>query len=51
MTQQCLEANRHNNFTTTYYLLMKKYLRNGGISKADPSCKEFDLKAIEPNER
>jgi len=28
---------------------MKKYLRNGGISKADPSCKEFDIKAIEPN--
>lgn len=37
--QQSLEANRHNNLTTTYYLLMKKFLRNGGISKADPSCK------------
>ena len=37
--QQSLEANRHNNLTTTYYLLMKKFLRNGGVSKADPSCK------------
>jgi 5'-AMP-activated protein kinase catalytic alpha subunit len=37
--QQSLEANRHNNLTTTYYLFMKKFLRNGGVSKADPSCK------------
>jgi len=28
---------------------MKRLLRNGGISKADPSCKEFDRLAIEPN--
>jgi len=30
---------------------MKRFLRNGGVSKADPKCKEFDRQAIEPNER
>ena len=31
--QQCLEANRHNEVTTTYYLLSKKYLREGKPSQ------------------
>ena len=30
---------------------MKRFLSDGGISKADPRCKEFDKSAIEPNER
>lgn len=51
LAEKSLEANRHNNLTTTYYLILKKFLREGGISKADFSAKEFDKKAIEPNER
>ena len=34
-SKKCLEANKHNDVTTAYYLLLKKYLQNGGISIAD----------------
>ena len=34
---RCIEANKHNHITTTYYLLLKKHLRNGGNSVADLS--------------
>jgi 5'-AMP-activated protein kinase catalytic alpha subunit len=34
-TVRCLEANKHNHVTTTYYLLLKKHLREGGTSIAD----------------
>jgi hypothetical protein len=50
-TERCIEANRHNNETTTYYLLFKRFLRQGNISKADFSGKHFDKAAIEPNRR
>ena len=50
-TEKSLEANRHNNLTTTYYLIMKKFIRKGGVSKAYFSGKQFDKLAIEPNER
>lgn len=46
LTAKSLEANRHNNLTTTYYLIMKKYLHAGGISSADFSGKQFDKTAI-----
>lgn len=29
-TQNCLEANRHNDLTTTYYLSFKKFIKEGG---------------------
>lgn len=29
--QKCIEANKHNHITTTYYLLMKKYQANEGV--------------------
>jgi hypothetical protein len=29
--------NKHNHFTTSYYLLLKKFIDNGGDSKADLS--------------
>jgi len=32
-TKKCIEANRHNDCTTTYYLLLKKLIKNGGSSK------------------
>jgi 5'-AMP-activated protein kinase, catalytic alpha subunit len=34
-TKKCIEADKHNNVTTAYYLLLKKHLQNGGISTAD----------------
>ena len=34
---RCIEANKHNHITTTYYLLLKKHLRSGGKSLADLS--------------
>ena len=34
-TKKCLEANKHNDVTTAYYLLLKKYIQGGGISVAD----------------
>lgn len=47
-TRKCIEANRHNDATTTYYLLLKKYVRDGGISKAYLGSKYFDPTLIEP---
>lgn len=47
-TQSCLEANRHNNLTTAYYLAFKKYLRAGGESPCDLASKEFDKSLLEP---
>jgi 5'-AMP-activated protein kinase catalytic alpha subunit len=40
--RKCIEASRHNEATTTYYLLLKKYVRTGGISKAYLGSKYFD---------
>jgi 5'-AMP-activated protein kinase, catalytic alpha subunit len=47
-TRKCIEANRHNDATTTYYLLLKKFVRDGGISKAYLGSKHFDSALIEP---
>lgn len=47
-TRKCIEANRHNDATTTYYLLLKKFVRDGGISKAYLGSKYFDSTLIEP---
>ena len=41
-TQKCIEANKHNSATTTYYLLLQKYLREGGTSAADLGSDLFD---------
>jgi len=30
-----IEKNKHNYITATYYLMLSKYLRNGGRSSAD----------------
>lgn len=47
-TKKCIEANRHNDATTTYYLLLKKFVREGGISKAYLGSPYFDSSLIEP---
>ncbi|CAD8087328.1 unnamed protein product [Paramecium sonneborni] len=47
----CLDANKQNNVTTSYFLLMKKHLMNGGISTADINSIYFDSKLLEPIQR
>lgn len=42
--RKCLEANKHNHITATYYLLLKKHLRSGGDSIADPRSPKYDPK-------
>ena len=42
-TKKCLEANKHNNYTTSYYLLLKRYIQNGGSSIADYVLNRKDL--------
>jgi 5'-AMP-activated protein kinase catalytic alpha subunit len=32
---RCLDANKHNHVTTCYYLLLKKYEKEGKISTAN----------------
>lgn len=43
-----LDANNHDNLTTSYYLLLKKHLKEGGQSKADINSEIFDVSLIEP---
>ena len=50
-TKKCIEANRHNDATTTYYLLLKKFVREGGITKYYIGSKYFDSSLIEPIRR
>ena len=45
-TQKCVEANKHNPATTTYYLLLQKFIRDGGKSPADLSSALFELTTI-----
>lgn len=44
---KCLEANRHNNVTTSYYLSLKKYLNEGGQTSYELSSKSFDKSLLE----
>jgi serine/threonine protein kinase len=39
--KDCIRGNRHNNITTTYYLIIKSNTRNGIISVSDFYSKEF----------
>ena len=45
-SKKCLEANKHNNVTTAYYLLLKKYIQEGGISIADYGYKPEPITVI-----
>ena len=40
--RKCLEANKHNHITATYYLLLKKHLKAGGESIADYRSPTYD---------
>ncbi|CAD8138137.1 unnamed protein product [Paramecium octaurelia] len=44
--EKCIETNRHNHVTTTYYLLLKRYLIAGNKSIADISSELFDPQRI-----
>lgn len=39
--QKCVEANKHNHVTTTYYLLLKRHIENGGSSVGDLFSDQF----------
>jgi len=39
--KKCIEANKHNHITTSYYLLLQEHLRNGGRSDADLASPDF----------
>lgn len=41
-TRKCVELNKHNSATTTYYLLLQKLVREGGKSTADLSSELFE---------
>ena len=45
---KCLEANRHNNATTSYYLSLKQFISEGGVTSCDMTSKAFDKTQIEP---
>lgn len=49
--ERCIQANKHNHITTTYHLLLKKYLKAGQESTADISSPTFDYKNIQPFKR
>ena len=49
LTEKSLETNLHNNLTTTYYIILKKYLKEGAITKN--SFQDLDKFAVESNER
>ena len=44
--RKCIEANKHNHITATYYLCLKKHLRNGGQSIADVRSPKYDAKVF-----
>ena len=48
---KCLQANRHNNVTTSYYLSLKKYISEGGQTSCDLSSKSFDKSLVQLNRR
>lgn len=42
--RKCLEANKKNHVTATYFLLFKKFLKSGGTSQADARQPTYDAK-------
>ena len=45
-TQKCVEANKHNPATTTYYLLLQKFFRDGGKTASDMGSPLFEPMTI-----
>ncbi|CAD8143741.1 unnamed protein product [Paramecium octaurelia] len=44
--EKCVETNRHNHVTTTYYLLLKKHIQAGNKSIADINSEQFEPQRI-----
>lgn len=42
----CIDANKHNHITTSYHLLLRKHLLEGGESEADINSKKFDANLL-----
>ena len=40
--RKCLEANKHNHVTATYYLILKKHIKAGGASVADARLPSYN---------
>jgi len=40
--RKCIEANKHNYITATYYLLLKKHIKGGGESIANAKSPNYD---------
>jgi 5'-AMP-activated protein kinase catalytic alpha subunit len=43
---KCMDANKHNHISATYYLLLKKHLKEGGTSVADTRNVNYNPKAF-----
>lgn len=44
--RKCIEANKHNHVTATYYLILKKHIKGGGKSIADARQPSYDPKVF-----
>ena len=44
--RKCIEANKKNQITSTYYLLLKKHIKQGGESVADARKASYDPKVF-----
>lgn len=44
--RKCIEANKKNQITSTYYLLLKKFIKQGGESVADARKPSYDPKVF-----
>mmetsp|Transcript_2705 Transcript_2705/g.2852 ORF Transcript_2705/g.2852 Transcript_2705/m.2852 type:complete len:650 (-) Transcript_2705:365-2314(-) len=49
--RKCLESNKHNPVTTTYHLLLKRHIQEGGVSPADFFADDFDPNILRPRPR
>lgn len=47
MVRGSVENNKHNQYTTCYYLHMKKQLREGKVSRYDINSELFDYEMLE----
>lgn len=47
-SKKCIDANKHNNITAAYFLLLKKKLKEGTASNADISNERFDYEQVKP---
>lgn len=49
-SKKCLEADKHNEVTTAYYLLLKKFINSGGVAELEPEKKLNQTAGAEIND-